>query len=450
MSVATVTSAALILLGLAVLAGFAAFGLVSVRERERRAAVIAFLLAVVSAVPFFIGAALPGQTRLGILAALAGAVVVGLVLWFLPIGVVQIGNGRPSRRIDERDIMFARARLKPGSREFETYYAMRPENREPDDQTRELPGLLSPEAAKADPVAFATARASFQMTHALRDAVDGPVSRRGSDRPAAEMTEIVKRLALHLGARDVGITELRPYHVYTHVGRGTGTYGEPVELNHRWALAFTVEMDHGRVSHAPGAPVLEESARQYVEGAKIALILASWIRRLGYPARAHTDGNYRVIAPLVARDAGLGEIGRMGLLMTPRLGPRVRLGVVTTDLPLVADPAGDDLSVIDFCAVCRKCATNCPVGAIPSGDRLPIDDGLRWSIDSETCYRYWNLIGTDCASCMRVCPYSHPDNPAHNLVRFAIRRSASARRAMLWLDDIFYGKKPPTIDNIGT
>ena len=49
--------------------------------------------------------------------------------------------------------------------------------------------------------------------------------------------------------------------------------------------------------------------------------LAAAIRDLGYPARAHIDGNYRVIAPLVARDAGLGEIGRMGLLMTPRWVP---------------------------------------------------------------------------------------------------------------------------------
>jgi ferredoxin len=195
--------------------------------------------------------------------------------------------------------------------------------------------------------------------------------------------------------------------------------------------------------------VVVESARQYVEGAKIALVVASWIRRLGYEARAHIDGNYRVIAPLVARDAGLGEIGRMGLLMTPRLGPRVRLGVVTTDLPLVADLPGDDASVIDFCLACQKCAVNCPVGAIPSGDRTAMDGGLRWVIDSDTCFRYWNVVGTDCATCMRVCPYSHPDSAAHNLVRRAIRGSAAARRAMLWLDDVFYGKKPPAVDRIG-
>jgi ferredoxin len=203
-------------------------------------------------------------------------------------------------------------------------------------------------------------------------------------------------------------------------------------------------MDHAAVACAPDAPTVAESARQYVALSRIGVETASVIRRCGYPARAHTDGNYRVIAPLVARDAGLGEIGRMGILMTPRLGPRVRLGVVTTDLPLIADPPGDDPSVLDFCTVCRKCADNCPVGAIPTGDREPIDDnGSRWRIDPDSCFRYWAVTGTDCAVCMRVCPYSHPDSVAHDLVRRAINGSGGARRAMLRADDLFYGRRPP-------
>ena len=441
MSFATVTSLALLMLGLAVLAGVAAFGAVSIRERERRAAVIAFLLAVAASLPFVAAAALPAQARTAVLAALAGAALVSLVLWFLPIGVVKIGNGQPSRRVDERDIMFARARLQPGSREFEAYYEMRPENREPDDETRALPGLLSHRAAKAEPVAFATAKASFDMTHALRDEVDGPVARHRDERPPGEMTQIVKRLALHLGARDVGITELRLHHVYSHVGRGSGKWGDEIPVEHRWAVAFTMEMDFHVMRRAPEAPVVAESARQYVEGAKIAIQLASMIRRLGYPARAHIDGNYRVIAPLVARDAGVGEIGRMGILMTPGLGPRVRLGVVTTDLPLIADPPTDDRSVVDFCTVCKKCAENCPSQSISFDDRTRIDGGWRWAIDPDTCFRYWNAVGTDCGVCMTVCPYSHPDNAAHDLVRWATRRSGAARRAALWMDDLFYGRR---------
>jgi ferredoxin len=445
-------AASLFLIGVGLLAliGFSAFTVVSVREGERRATRVAFSLAVSLSIPPIIAALLPPPLPVVAAAIVLLAFLAAVVAWISPIAEKPSLGGRPSRRVDERDIMFARGRLRPGTSEYESYYEMRPENKIGDDNTRALPGLLSDDAEFAEPLAFAAAEAGFDLTEAVRTHVEGEVEPHRVERSPEALTAAIKDLALSFGAVDTGVTELHPYHVYTHVGRGTGTYGEPIDLNHRWAFAFSVEMDHGRVSHAPAAPVVLESARQYVEGAKIALVVASWIRRLGYPARAHIDGNYRLIAPLVARDAGLGEIGRMGLLMTPRLGPRVRLGVVTTDMPLAADEPGDDVSVLDFCVVCQKCAVSCPVGAIPTGDRSPVDDGLRWAIDSETCYRYWNLVGTDCATCMRVCPYSHPDSTAHNLVRKAIRKSATARRVMLWFDDVFYGRKPPTVDTIDT
>lgn len=428
--------------------GLVGFGLTSLRERERKAVRTSFGAAAVIGLAWCAFVALPQPAQVVALFVVSVLVAVAILALILPIGRMPESGGRPSRRVDERDIMFARGRLVPGSAEHEQYYALRPQHLKSDDLTRSLPGLLSPDAELADEVVFAAAEASFDLTEAVRHSVDGEVADRRIERSPERWTAILKEYARSYGAVAAGVAELRPYHIYTHVGRGTGEYGSAVELKHRWALAFSVEMDHRRVAHAPAAPVVEESARQYVEGAKIALILAAMIRRLGYPARAHIDGNYRVIAPLVARDAGLGEIGRMGLLMTPRLGPRVRLGVVTTDLPLVADEPGDDRTVLDFCSICRKCAANCPVAAIPSGARTAIDEGWRWAIDSESCFRYWNLVGTDCASCVRVCPYSHPDSFAHNIVRWAIRRSSASRSAMLWMDDVFYGKKVPTIDKI--
>jgi reductive dehalogenase len=257
---------------------------------------------------------------------------------------------------------------------------------------------------------------------------------------------MVKEMALTFGALDVGICTLNAYHIYSHIGRGTGPYGAPITLDHRYAIAFTVEMDHRIMSHAPKAPVVLESAQRYVQAAGIAIQLGYLLRSLGYPARAHIDGNYRVIAPLVARDAGLGEIGRMGILMTPKHGPRVRLGVVTTDMPLLPDRRKFDTSVLDFCQICLKCAENCPIRAIPSGDRNHTEDGLRWRIDADRCFRYWNVIGTDCGICMAVCPYSHPDNWGHRIIRWAVQRSGGARRAALWLDNVFYGRAPARCD----
>jgi ferredoxin len=408
------TAIILITLGVMTLIGFGAFGLFSIREVERRAAYLAFGAAVLASLPIFLASLLPVGVKLVILGVLAAGAIVGVVLFLLPVGRVERGDDVPRGRFDERDIMFARARLSPGSPEYVSYYAMRPGNQPSDDKTRAMPGLLSPDAGKADPLAFASAEASFCLTEAVREEVDGPVAPTRQELSAAQMTAFFKGMARYYGAYAVGITKLYPYHVYSHIGRGP----------------------------APDAPVVMESARQYVESAKVALQLGYLIRSLGYLARAHIDGNYRVIAPLVARDAGLGEIGRMGLLMTPALGPRVRLGVVTTDLPLIPDGRSDDLSVLDFCRICKKCAENCPARSIPFDDREKSDGALRWRINSDTCFRYWNLIGTDCGRCMTVCPYSHPNNLPHNLVRWAIRHSGSTRRAALRMDDIFYRRQP--------
>jgi reductive dehalogenase len=192
---------------------------------------------------------------------------------------------------------------------------------------------------------------------------------------------------------------------------------------------------------APLQPVVVESSGQYVEAAKIALVLAEYIRLLGYPARAHIDGNYRVVLPQLAADAGLGEVGRLSLLITPRYGPRVRLGAVTTTMPLPQDPP-ISFGVRDFCSVCLKCARNCPAGALPLGGREEIRGTRYWRMEPEQCYRYWRSVGTDCGICVAVCPYSHPRGLPHSFVRTACRRSALSRRLFARADDLFYGRRP--------
>ncbi len=431
----------LFFIGLIIFLYLIAFAVLSRWEGEHRATVIAFLMALALSSPFFLVTLSTLQVKWVLLGTVGVVGFLGLILFLIPIGSVEHGHDIPSKRFDERDVVFARTRLKPGSPEFEAYYTMRPEKRGIDDKIRSLPGLLSTKALKADPYFFAAANASFALTEAMRDEVDGPISDKRAEFTPALGTSILKGLASYYGALAVGICELQPYHIYSHIGRGGGTYGAPISLDHRYAVAFTVEMDYEVMKHAPEAPVVMESAHRYVQAATIGLQLGYHIRSMGYPARAHIDGNYRVIAPLVARDACLGEIGRMGILMTPRLGPRVRLGVVTTDLPLVPDERRYDTSMLDFCRICVKCATNCPSQAIPGDDRLEIDGALRWRINADKCFHYWNVIGTDCGICMSICPYSHPDNWGHNTIRWAVQRSSATRRAALWLDDLFYGRK---------
>lgn len=422
---------------------FVGFGVVSLREGERRAAVLALLFAFLGSGIFTLGTFLSASFQTTILLTVMGAGIVALILFLLPIGRVDRLREVPTKRFDERDIMFARARLQPGSERYKAYYAMRPDNEEKDNLFRAQPGLLSPEAKHADPMLFAAPEASFTLTDAMHTMVEGEPTTKKTPVPGnPARTEFVKSLAHYFGALDVGITELKPEHVYSHIGRGPGEWSGKLEVEHKYAIAFTVEMDYEIMGTSPEAPVVMESARQYVEAGRMAVQLAQVIRSWGYPARAHMDGNYRVICPLVARDAGLGEIGRMGLLMTPSLGPRVRIAVVTTDLDLTPDNIPPDASMIDFCTICGKCAENCPPKAISFDDRVVIDGAMRWQIDSDLCFRYWTAIGTDCGRCMTVCPYSHPDSFYHNLIRWGNERSGAFRRGAMWLDDMFYGKQP--------
>ena len=418
--------------------------ILSLIEKEKRAAIRGALLIFPSTTFYLLALLLPEKTQDVIILVTFSLIVIAAILFFMPIKPQQAEFNQPKDQIDEREIIFARARLEPGTPEYESYYQNHPIQKSQDDASREQQGLLSPQARFMDPLHRASAVGSFSLTEALREAVDGPVADKKNQSSAEDLTKIVKKLAKYYGALDCGITVLKPAHIYSHIGRGTGKYGDKVHLDHTFAIAFTVEMDYEMTGYGPNAPVVMESARQYVESARVSIQLAAAIRDLGFPTRAHIDGNYRVIAPLVARDAGLGEIGRMGLLMTPLQGPRVRVGVVTTEIPLIPDGYRGEPSMLDFCRICKKCAHNCPSQSIPTDEREISNGVLRWKINPETCYHYWTIVGTDCGRCLAVCPYSHPDNLLHNLVRWGIKRSGTFRRAALFLDDFFYGKKPPS------
>ncbi len=416
---------------------------VSIGEGERKAAGRMLLVGLLLSLPYLIVGWIAFERGRYLAFGLLSLTVVAVTALLLPLGSPRNGeDDTPSGRIDERDIMFSRRLLEPGSTRFGEYYAHNPEHRAPDDAFRALPGLLAKGANQYNPYSFGAADASFTVVEALHPLVEGEPLAERIPVDASAVTAFIKGWIRKMGAVSVGITRLRDYHLYTTIGRGP-KYGQPVQLDHEYAVALTVEMDKEMVDRAPQAPIVMESARQYLNSGAMAVQVTQFIRSLGYDARAHIDGNYRVVCPLVARDAGLGEIGRMGLLMTPELGPRVRIAVVTTDLPLVTDERNYDPTVIDFCIHCKKCADACPSRAIPCGDRAQIDGARRWQIDSEACYTLWCKLGTDCGRCMAVCPYSHPDNLLHNLVRRGVRNSPLFRRLAIWADDFFYGKKPP-------
>jgi len=139
----------------------------------------------------------------------------------------------------------------------------------------------------------------------------------------------------------------------------------------------------------------------------------------------------------MAMAAGLGECSRMGLLITPQFGPRVRLCKVFTDMPLVPDfyrPFG----VTEFCHTCRVCSQTCPSQSISNNpparegkNRSNHNGPLKWYNDHERCLRYWAKIRTDCIQCIRICPFNKPLGRLHDFSRLMIGRKIPVLNRLL-------------------
>ena len=121
MDLALAASLGLTTAGLLALTGFAAFGLISLRERERRAAAVAFVLAAAVSLPLFGAAVLPLAFRVGALWALVAVVVVVLVGLLLPIGARPAGErsaGAPRGRARHHVRALAAETRKSGVRDL--------------------------------------------------------------------------------------------------------------------------------------------------------------------------------------------------------------------------------------------------------------------------------------------------------------------------------------------
>lgn len=359
-------------------------------------------------------------------------------------------------KTDEREHVFARNRsLKPYSEQYKQFYKKHPHMEQGDANRRAkggpigTPGIIDRPNGGSN---VAATLASLNMSHYLSDLEKvkpkAHMHCQGNKielRPG-EASARIKGYTRQLGACMVGIAKINPLWVYSHRGEifheNWEDWGAQINVDHDFAIVFAEEMSFDMVGTAPHTPTTLESMNNYARGAYISSQLASFIANLGYSATANHLRHYDTLLVPLAVDAGLGEMGRLGYLLTRKYGARIRLSAVTTNLPLVPDKPVD-IGVEDFCRICKKCANCCPSNSIPTDDDQTVVNGtLRWKLNAETCFDYWGKVGTDCNVCMRVCPWSHADTFPHRLIKFMVTRNRHARRMFNLMDDVFYGKSP--------
>jgi len=146
------------------------------------------------------------------------------------------------------------------------------------------------------------------------------------------MSAIVKEKAHWIGADAVGIARLNPLWIYTHWGMqnvmysGAAQAGDPIEIppDYQMVIVMIHAMDYDVIRRSPA--VEEETDIGYSKAAWCASSLAAFISELGY--KAIPACNELGISIAMAVDAGLGELGRNGQLITRDYGSSVRISKV--------------------------------------------------------------------------------------------------------------------------
>jgi epoxyqueuosine reductase len=188
--------------------------------------------------------------------------------------------------------------------------------------------------------------------------------------------------------------------------------GEHILPGARTVICLARSYARGAADEAADGPLASSIARyargrDYHNGMRKKLRkLASVVRSFGAEARPLCDEEPILERAWAAR-AGLGFVGKNGLLIVPGVGSLVLLGEVVTTLPIDADPP-----IPERCGACTRCLDACPTNAFSQPfvldprrcvayltieHRSPVPDDLRAGIGE-------HLFG--CDDCQTVCPFN--------------------------------------------
>ena len=279
-----------------------------------------------------------------------------------------------------------------------------------------------------------TAMAQRRMLGAfvlLQDGASG-AGHRPSD--AARNAANVKAASYFLGIDAVGISRCPEWTWYSHDATGA-----PIDPPHDQAISMIIDQGYETMEGASGDDWISvaQSMRAYLRFSLLGGVIAKHIRSLGYGAKAHTVLDGEVVQPPLLLLSGLGEVSRIGeVILNPFLGPRLKSGVVTTNMPLAHDKP-IDFGLQAFCEACNKCARECPSGAITAGPKLMFNGYEIWKSDSQKCatYRITTPGGAMCGRCMKTCPWNLEGLFAEKPFRWAAMNVPALAPALARLDD---------------
>jgi epoxyqueuosine reductase len=197
-----------------------------------------------------------------------------------------------------------------------------------------------------------------------------------------------------LGISLIGYTKLPPSLIFKNKG-----------ITHDNAIVLAMEMDWDKIEACPSRPTQIMIMETYDALGIAANKIARFLRDSGFSAMAGHPLGGQVLYPPLAQIAGLGWIGKSGLLITENYGPRVRLASVFTSIEnLPFNQENVHAWVREYCDSCGACIRECPPKAILE-EPIANASGRLTHINLELCFPCF-VENYGCSICIKVCPFN--------------------------------------------
>ena len=188
---------------------------------------------------------------------------------------------------------------------------------------------------------------------------------------------------------------------FTKIDRRFIAQGKDRKFPYDTALVLGMEMDKDLLDEAPSPSDKLYDFEVYVESGKRVFDVARFVRSRGYRCYVRVPFDGWIKYPPHAINAGLGELGAMGVVVTKQYGPRVRWTMISIDADIEIDKPVD-LNMAAYCDDCMLCVKACPADAI-SEERIWWRGVLKRKNNDTKCFPYF-VKYEGCAICLKVCP----------------------------------------------
>jgi ferredoxin len=258
--------------------------------------------------------------------------------------------------------------------------------------------------------------------------------------PPPEMAAETLTAEVHAEAQALGLSQVgfAPYDERYVFGGYDGQFDTGT------VIVCVLEQDWKSTQRIPSAHAERATMRTYSELSERTAKLAEFLHEKGFRAQPQNPGG-ALVTIHYAVEAGLGQLGLNGQLLTPQAGSRCRLTAILTNAQLVMN-GPVDYGIPAICDQCRVCIRRCPPGAIPK-ERTVHRGVTKTKIKPERCLPV--MIRADgCGICMKVCPvqrYGLDAVKQHYLETGVILgKGTDELESFHWIDGRYYrpGEKP--------